>query len=116
MDVRALQEQLQAFANERDWGKFHSPKNLAMALTGEAGELLEIFQWITEEESRELSDVDLEHVAQELADIQIYLLRMADVLGIRMEDAVTEKLRLNEQRYPVKESYGNAKKYSRRPS
>ena len=114
MDVKELQEQLRIFADERDWGRFHSPKNLAMALSGEAGELLEIFQWISEEESRNLSDDDLERAREELADLQIYLLRIADVLQIALEDAVARKLRLNELRYPVDKAYGNATKYSRR--
>jgi NTP pyrophosphatase (non-canonical NTP hydrolase) len=114
VDVEGLQQQLQRFAEERDWERFHSPKNLAMALAGEAGELLEIFQWISEEESRNLPDEDAARVREELADLQIYLLRIADVLRVTIEDAVAEKLRLNEQRYPVDEAYGNATKYSRR--
>ena len=81
MDVRGLQAQLRRFAEERDWGQFHSPKNLAMALGGEAGELLDIFQWVSEEESRNLADDDLARAREELADILIYLLRIADVLG-----------------------------------
>jgi dCTP diphosphatase len=114
MDVRRLQDRLHEFAVERDREKFHSPKNLAMALASEAGELLDILQWKTEEESRALSADDLIRVREELADVLIYVLRIADVLAISLDEAAQAKLRLNEQHYPIKESFGNATKYSRR--
>ncbi len=116
LDVVALQARLRAFASARDWEQFHSPKNLAMALAGEAGELIEIFQWLTAEESSRLSDEDLSRVADELADIQIYLLRLVDVLGLSLADAVDAKIRRNEDRYPVERSMGNATKASRKDS
>jgi dCTP diphosphatase len=118
MDIVALQTRLREFAQARDWEQFHTPKNLAMALAAEAGELLEIFQWLTDEQAAAIteSEADLELVGGELADILIYLIRMADVLQIGLEDAVQSKLRDNERRYPVELAKGNAIKYNRRDS
>jgi dCTP diphosphatase len=84
MDVEALTRRLREFASARDWEQFHSPKNLAMALSAEVGELTEIFQWLTAEESTALRGEDLDRVREEIADVQIYLLRLADVLGIEV--------------------------------
>jgi dCTP diphosphatase len=116
MDVIALQSRLREFAQARDWEQFHTPKNLAMALAAEAGELLEIFQWLTDEQASAVTDrdEDLRLVREELADILIYLVRLADVLGIDLEDAVQGKLGDNERRYPVELAKGNATKYNRR--
>jgi dCTP diphosphatase len=114
LEVTALQLRLREFADARDWKQFHSPKNLAMALAGETGELLEIFQWLSETQSRDLDDDDRARAAEEIADIQIYLLRLADVLGVSMPAAVAHKIADNERKYPVGESKGNATKYSRR--
>lgn len=115
MDVKAIQQRLEQFSRERDWEQFHSPKNLAMALAGEAGELVEIFQWLTEAESRSKSDAArLEAASQELADITIYALRLADKLGIDLEAAVQRKMEVNAAKYPVALARGNATKYSRR--
>lgn len=114
LEVTALQLRLREFADARDWEQFHSPKNLAMALAGEAGELLEIFQWLSETQSSDLDDDDRARAAEEIADIQIYLLRLADVLGVSMSAAVADKIADNERKYPVGESKGNATKYSRR--
>src|SRR3954451_13358718 len=108
LDVAALQARLRDFASSRDWQQFHSPKNLAMALTGEVGELVEILQWLTPEQSARLSKEDLSLAADELADIQIYLLRMAYLLGLSLADAVDEKIERNEGRYPVELSKGEA--------
>jgi NTP pyrophosphatase (non-canonical NTP hydrolase) len=116
LDIAGVQERLRKFAAARDWEQFHSPKNLAMALAAEAGELLEIFQWLTEQQSAELSDSDQARVSAELADIQVYLLRLADMLDVALADAVDAKIRANEERYPVELSKGNAVKYSRRES
>lgn len=85
-----------------------------MALSGEAGELLELFQWLTAEQSTNLSEEDMSHVTQELGDIMIYLLRLSDKLDIDIEMAVEEKLQLNEVKYPIALSKGNATKYNRR--
>ena len=114
LEVTVLQIRLREFADARDWEQFHSPKNLAMALAGETGELLEIFQWLSETQSSDLDDDDRARAAEEIADIQIYLLRLADVLGVSMPVAVADKIADNERKYPVGESKGNATKYSRR--
>lgn len=116
LDVGALQARLRQFAEERDWQQFHSPKNLSMALAAEAGELLEVFQWLTDEQSRRLPDspADLQLAREELADVLIYALRLADVLDIDLDAAVEEKLARNQQHYPVHLAKGNATKYSRR--
>ena len=114
LDISTLQGRLRAFANARDWEQFHSPKNLAMALAAEAGELLEIFQWLSEVQSSQLDDEDLDHAVEEMADIQIYLLRLADVLTVSLPAATEDKIADNERKYPVGESKGNATKYSRR--
>jgi NTP pyrophosphatase (non-canonical NTP hydrolase) len=114
LDISALQLQLREIANARDWEQFHSPKNLAMALSGEAGELLEIFQWLSEAQSSDLDHNDRIRVAEEIADIQIYLLRLADVLAVSLPAAIESKIADNKRKYPVGESKGNATKYSRR--
>ena len=110
-DIEELQRRLQAFADERDWNPFHSPKNLAMALVVEAGELAEHFQWLTREESFGLSADKLERVGEELADVFVYLVRLADVLGIDLPAAVDRKIELNEKKYPADRVRGSARKY-----
>jgi NTP pyrophosphatase (non-canonical NTP hydrolase) len=116
VDVAALQSRLKTFAEDRNWDQFHSPKNLVMALAGEAGELLELFQWLTEEQSRQIAhnDTDMQRVREELADVLIYVLRLADTLGVDLESAVRDKIALNERKYPIELSSGNSIKYSRR--
>lgn len=96
-----LTQLLRDFAEERDWEKFHTPKNLAMALAGEAGELVAEFQWLTPSESERsgMSPEQLAAVAMEIADVQIYLLRLADVLGLDVPAVVREKLEINRTRY-----------------
>jgi len=108
-----LQRLLREFARERDWEQFHSPKNLAMALAVEAAELLEIFQWLDEAASGSLPDADLDRAAQEIADVQIYLARIADVLGIDIAAAVAAKLEINRRKYPADRVRGSASKYTR---
>lgn len=102
IDVSALEDALQVFADERDWNPYHSPKNLAMALTGEVGELVEIFQWLTEDESRHVmrDSASAQAVRDEVADVLLYLVRLSSVLGIDLNAAVVDKLRANAQRYP----------------
>lgn len=100
MDLPAFQRRLQQFADERDWNRFHSPKNLAMALSVEAAELVEIFQWLTEAESVALDNERRGALADEIADVQIYLLRLAAVTGIDIESAVETKLVKNARKYP----------------
>jgi dCTP diphosphatase len=96
------------FAAARDWDQFHSPKNLAMALSVEAAELLEHFQWLTEEQSRELSPAKRTAVEEELADVFIYLVRLADTLEVDLLAAADRKMRINAQKYPVEKARGNA--------
>jgi len=110
--LRALQQRLAAFAAARDWEQFHSPKNLAMALAVEAAELVEEFQWLTEEQSRRLDDERRERVRLELADVFIYLLRIADTLGVDLLRAADDKIALNERKYPVERVRGDARKYT----
>lgn len=110
--LKMLTQRLRDFAAARDWEQFHSPKNLVMALAAESGELLEHFQWLTDEQSRELDDSQRELVAAELADVLLYLLRLADRLGIDLEVAAERKIAVNEQRYPAERVRGSAKKYT----
>jgi dCTP diphosphatase len=107
-----LRDSLRQFAADRDWEQFHSPKNLAMALAVEAAELLERFQWITEEQSRSLPPAELARVCEEMADVLNYLVRLADQLDVDLLAAARDKIALNAQKYPVDKSRGNAKKYS----
>jgi NTP pyrophosphatase (non-canonical NTP hydrolase) len=100
-DIKELQELIRKFAIDRDWGQFHTPKNLAMAVTGEAGELAAEFQWLTPEDSRNLSKDQLEAVSLEMADIAIYLLRMADVLDVDLKLAIAKKMAINQNRFPA---------------
>ena len=105
-----LQRQLRDFAKARDWEQFHSPKNLSMALTVEAGELQEIFQWLTEEQSRSLDSEQASRVAEEMADVLLYICRLADVLDIDLLAAATAKLAKNANKYPADEVRGSAEK------
>lgn len=108
----ALRDKLRAFAAERDWDQFHSPKNLSMALAVEASELLEHFQWLTEAESKHLSEDKREEVAHEIADVLLYLVRIADKLDINLIEAANKKLALNAEKYPAGKARGNNKKYT----
>jgi NTP pyrophosphatase (non-canonical NTP hydrolase) len=107
-----LCRQLAEFAKVRDWEQFHSPKNLSMALIAEAAELIEHFQWLTEEQSENLSPEKLEEVRMEMADIQIYLMRLAERLGVDLISAAREKMALNEERYPAEKVKGSARRAS----
>lgn len=111
-ELQDLKDRLRAFARARDWEQFHSPKNLAMALVAEAGELVECFQWLTEEQSASLPDKPMEAVRQELADVFIYLLRLSDRLGVDLMQAARDKMELNERRYPADKVRGSARKYN----
>lgn len=103
---------LREFARERDWDQFHSPKNLAMALAAEAGELIEHFQWISEGDSYKLDASAKAEVEHEIADVMLYLIRLADRLDIDVADAVDKKLAVNEAKYPQDLVRGSAKKYT----
>ena len=109
--LQALACQLQQFADARDWGPFHSPKNLASALIVEAGELLEHFQWLTEDQSRQLTPDKKQAVAHEMADVLLYLVQLSTVLDIDLMDAAQAKLLLNAQKYPVDLARGHSRKY-----
>ena len=102
LDTSRLEAALQQFADARDWNRFHAPKNLAMALTGEVGELVEIFQWVTEDGSRKLMDnpATAQAVRDEIADVMMYLVRLSSVLGIDLDAAVADKLAANARKYP----------------
>jgi len=108
--IEQLNRQLKAFARARDWEQFHSPKNLSMALIAEAAELVEHFQWLSERQSRELDAEKLDAVSLELADILIYTIRCAEVLGIDLLDAARRKIAINEQRYPADRVRGDARR------
>ncbi len=114
IDVGKLQSELARFARERDWKQFHSPKNLVMALAGEVGELSELFQWLSEDASHEVGRdaATSRPVRDELADVLFYLVRLATVLEVDLNEAAVSKLRRNAEKYPVDKARGNAHKYS----
>lgn len=111
VDVREWQDRLRRFAEHRDWEQFHTPKNLVMALSVEVAELVEIFQWLTPEQSTDvMSTGRAQHVRDEVADSLTYLLRLADVLGVDLSAAMTDKFQRAAERYPVHEARGSAEK------
>ena len=114
IDVAPLVAALRHFAAERDWEQFHSPKNLVMALTGEVGELAEVFQWMTEEASRNAGrdPRTAQAVREELADVLLYVVRAADVLGVDLNAAVADKLQTNAEKYPAAAARGTSRKYT----
>jgi NTP pyrophosphatase (non-canonical NTP hydrolase) len=111
-DLLALQHRLREFAKDRDWDQFHSPKNLAMALSVEAAELLEHFQWATDAESANFPDGKKSRISEELADVFLYLIRLSDKLGIDLLRAASDKLAANGAKYPIEKAKGNSKKYT----
>lgn len=110
--LASLQLRIREFAAARAWERYHTPKNLVMALSVEAAELVEPFQWLTAEQSRQLSREQHEAVRQEIADVLIYLTRLADVLEIDLLEAAADKLAINGRKYPVDRAYDNALKHS----
>ncbi len=110
-DLDELKERVRAFVAERDWDRFHSPKNLAMALSVESSELVELFQWLTEEESASLDAAGKRRAAEELADILWFLVRIADRLDIDLLEAAETKLGQNAKKYPAERVRGLARKY-----
>ena len=109
-DLEALRRRLAAFAAQRDWDQFHAPKNLAMALIAECAELVEHFQWLSAEQSAALAPQKKAAVRLELADILIYLVRIADKLDIDLIAAAADKVVINEERYPVEKVRGDARR------
>ena len=111
-EIQVLLRRLREFAKERDWDQFHSPKNLASALSVEAAELLEHFQWLTEEQSRALPDEKKTAISEELADVFLYLLNLSDKLGIDLIEAANRKIQINAAKYPIDRAKGSMKKYT----
>lgn len=113
VDIGVLAARLEAFSAARDWEQFHSPKNLVMALTAEVGELNEVFQWLNEEASKKLDSdpVALKQAEEEISDVLMYLVRLIDVLGIDINQAIQRKLAINEERYPADQVRGSSAKY-----
>lgn len=113
LDISKIQEAQRLMVSEREWERFHTPKNLAIAASVEAAELAEIFQWLTDDESLKVPDDPKKMVAvkDELADVLFYLLRIADVLKIDLEEAFWQKFEKSKAKYPVEKSKGHAKKY-----
>ena len=107
-----IKQQVRGFARERDWDQFHSPKNLAMALNVEAGELMEHFQWLTQEESTAPDQATLAEIADEIADVPVYLIRLADKLNIDIPKAVAIKMQKNAEKYPAEQVRGKSQKYT----
>jgi NTP pyrophosphatase (non-canonical NTP hydrolase) len=112
-ELESIKLRLQKFAKERDWDQFHSPKNFSMALIVECAELVEHFQWLTDEQSKRLPKETLDEVSLEMADIMIYLIRLADKLDVNLLEAVDKKIDLNAQKYPIEKSKGLATKYNK---
>ena len=108
----SLADRIRAFSLERDWDQFHSPKNLAMAMVSEVGELVEHFQWLTEEQSRHIKKEKLPDIEEELADVLIYLVRLADKLDVDLIAVANKKIDRNAEKYPVEKARGSAKKYT----
>ena len=116
IDIKAIQDKLTIFSNEREWDQFQSPKNLSMGLVRESAELLELFQWLTEKESIDIvhSEKQMRLVKEEMADVFLFLVRLADKLDVDIEKAALEKIKINEIKYPINLSKGNMEKYNRR--
>src|SRR5829696_697550 len=110
--MEGLRNAIRAFIEERDWGQFHSPKNLAMALSVEVAEIVEHFQWLTDEQSRTLSPEKLAEVREEIGDVVIYLTELADKLGIDPVEAAKAKVEINGKKYPAALVKGSASKYT----
>jgi len=111
-DLDRLRDMVGAFVAERDWEQFHTPKNLASALSVEAAELLEHFQWLQSGERTELGDARLDKVRHEVADVFFYLIRIADRLGIDLDAALHDKMVLNREKYPADKVRGSSRKYT----
>ncbi len=111
-DLQQITEQIRRFRDERDWMQFHNPKNLAVSICLESAELLEHFQWSTAEQSEDVVRKKSEQISAEIADVAIYLIELADNLGIDLWQAIQKKLQQNAAKYPVEKAKGNALKYT----
>ncbi|RXJ67930.1 nucleotide pyrophosphohydrolase [Halarcobacter ebronensis] len=114
MDMKKIESLINKFSTQRDWEKFHNPKNLAMALSVEASELVEIFQWLDFEQAANLQGEKKEHAKQEIADIAVYLIRICMHYNIDLEEAIVEKMKLNEKKYPLFDEQGNKIEYGKK--
>jgi len=110
--IEVLRDKLRQFAADRDWDQFHSPKNLAMALSVEAAELLEHFQWLSDADSAAMSAEKRRKIREEVADVFLYLIRLADKLDIDLGSAATDKIKINAAKYPIETAHGSSKKYT----
>jgi dCTP diphosphatase len=110
--MERLRQEVRDFVNERDWSQYHSPKNLAMGLTIEASELMELFLWKSEEQSRELTITELSRLQEEIGDVMIYLLNLADKFGLDPVECALSKLEKNREKYPAHQVRGSARKYT----
>jgi NTP pyrophosphatase (non-canonical NTP hydrolase) len=112
VSLEDLARRLRAFREDRDWDRFHTPRNLAVSIAVESGELLEHFQWVDDEAVSEYVDKRRADIAEEIADVAIYLVQLADTLDLSLSDAISTKIELNDQRYPVELARGNAAKHT----
>ena len=110
--LRLLRDRLRDFASARDWNQFHSPKNLAIALSVEAAELLEHFQWVADRDSLDMPSEKIGKIEEEIADVFLYLIRLADMLNVDLVQVAAKKIEANSQKYPIAKSKGHAKKYT----
>lgn len=110
--MNALKKEISKFVKERDWEKYHSPKNLAMGLSIEASELAEIFLWLTDEQSKKLNKTQLKNLKEEIGDIMVYLTNLADKFDLDPVQCAKEKIKINMKKYPKHIVKGSAKKYS----
>lgn len=111
-DFHKWRDYLREFASERDWEQFHNPKNLSMALSVEAGELVELFQWLSLAQAEDPDEQLKTRAGEELSDVILYSIRMADKLGIDLNEAIERKTKMNEEKYPIEKARGLAKKYT----
>ena len=114
MDLQNIEQVIKDFSQQRDWDKFHNPKNLAMALSVETSELVEIFQWLDLEQAQNLQGEKKEHLKEEIADIAVYLLRICMAYDINLEDAILSKMKKNEKKYPLHDEEGNRIDYGKK--
>lgn len=110
-DLKKIRDELRKFAKARDWEQFHTPKNLTLALVGEVGELAEVLQWLSDKEIQKLMKDQPEKMADELADVLLYLIRLADQLKVDLKTAAIKKISKNHKKYPIKKSKGKHAKY-----